>query len=394
MRLLVRLSFAASVLAVLALGAALPRLVTPGHAQLSASGTWVGSNVGGAANALTITVPGVGSMNDLLGVPIRLLPQSNNAAGTATVNVNGLGAYAVDRLSGGALVPIAGGDFSTNVLAEIMWDGAEFVHKNPATGTEPVGKEGDFTNTVPAGWLVENGQCISQTTYAALYTYYGGTDLYSPGSTGGACSSGNFHVKFSNGRASIAADTQGGVTAGISSTYCGSTIPSTCGNQNRSIGASNLPTGTFPVSTSFSNSASLSVSTSFSNSASLSVSTTNSGSVDIPAGQGSHNHASSSDNTLVFLKSPSNVIAGGNGWGTINANTGSSTSTATLPDMSGTFSGSGSGTASGTISGSPTGTASGTISGSPTGTATLNGGSQTALQTLQPSSVVLKAVKY
>lgn len=234
----------------LIVGAFAPSFLGPLRAQLNAPQTW-GGTAGGSINALTLTIPNVSAMADLLGVPIRFLPANANAAGVTTVNINGIGAQAVMRTSGGTLVPIAGGDFGSGSpppYAEIMWDGTEFVQTNPATGTDPVGHEEAFTGAasqIPAGRLVENGVCISQTTYAALYASYGSTDLYSPGSTGSSCPGGQFHVKFANGRASVAADTQGSVTASVltnAGSGCAATAPAVlCGAQSRSLAQGNLP---------------------------------------------------------------------------------------------------------------------------------------------------------
>lgn len=224
------------------------------RAQFSAQSTWVpASGVGGGANAVTLNVPNVSQLADLLGVPLRFLPTNVNAAGTTTVNVTGLGAIAVKRYSAGALVPIAGGDFTTGVMVEVTYDGTQFVQPNPATGTAPVGSEISVTagTAAIAGYLIANGTCISQTTYSALFAFYGGVDVWSPGSTGGACPAGQFHLPFANGRNAVAYDTQGAVTAGVL-TNAGSSCAATavgvlCGQQNRSVAQANLPNVNFTV---------------------------------------------------------------------------------------------------------------------------------------------------
>lgn len=224
-------------------------------AQMAAQMTWVpAANIGGTGIAVTITIPAANQMTDLLGVPIRFIPTNSNSvayAGTTTVNVNTIGAQPVKRASGGSLVAIAGGDFSPGVPATIMWDGTEFVQIDPATGTDPVGTERHFTGpTVPNGWLVENGQCVSETTYAALWAYYG-SDIWSPGSTGGACSAGNFHLPYANGRTAVAPDNQGSQTANVltnAGSGCAATsVAVSCGLQNRTIGQINLPNVNFTV---------------------------------------------------------------------------------------------------------------------------------------------------
>jgi hypothetical protein len=254
MRLNGKFFIGVALLAAVAAGSFLSQYVGKAHAQLDAVQTWVTSaNVGGTSNAVILTIPNVTSSNDLLGVPLRFLPASSNSAGATTVTIyngflNVLTTQAIYRVSGGALVPIAGGDFGSGVRAEIVWDGTQFTQTNPATGTDPVGMEKLFSGAaavLPSGYLVENGICVSQTTYPALYASYGSADLYSPGSTGGACPGGQFHVKFANGRASVAADTQGGVTANIltnSGSGCAATGPGIlCGAQNRTLAQNSLP---------------------------------------------------------------------------------------------------------------------------------------------------------
>jgi hypothetical protein len=224
------------------------------RAQFSSQSSWIpASGVGGGANAVTLAVPNVVALSDLLGVPLRFLPTNINAAGATTINPTSLGAVAVKRNSAGSLVPVAGGDLSTGVMVEVVYDGTQFVQTNPATGTAPVGSEISVTagTAAIAGYLIENGTCVSQTTYSALFAFYGNTDVWSPGSTGGACAAGQFHLPFANGRSAVAYDTQGGVTAG-KLTNAGSGCAATavgvlCSQENRQIGQTNLPNVNFTV---------------------------------------------------------------------------------------------------------------------------------------------------
>lgn len=244
-------------LCALGIAALLAGAPQPVRAQLSSVTTWIpASGVGGSANAVTLTVPNIGAMSDLLGVPLRFLPKSTNAAGGTTIAVNSLSAESVLRVStsvgGGLLVPIAGGDFGAATLGsagfpyvEVLWDGTEFVQNNPATGNAAVGSEISLTApSVPNGYLIENGACVSQTTYAALYVYYGGSgDLWLTQAGGVACSAGQFHLPFANGRAAVAFDQQGSVTAGVltnAGSGCNATAVAVgCGAQNRSLSSTN-----------------------------------------------------------------------------------------------------------------------------------------------------------
>lgn len=233
--------FAAAVLAVQVLVPPPP----PARAQLSAAGTWIPASGVSGTNTVSLTLAGIGGMADLLGVPVRFIPLNANAAGATNVNF-GFGNVQVKRASGGALVPIAGGDFSTTAFAEIIYDGTQAVQTNPATGSEPVGTEIVFSGIaaqIPAGYLIEDGRCVSQTTYSGLYTAYGSTDTWSPGSTGGACAGGSFHLKYANGRASVAVNTQGVATGPLTNCTAGIAIP--CGNPTQALSS----TGQLPLFT-------------------------------------------------------------------------------------------------------------------------------------------------
>ena len=236
------------VLAVIGIAALLVGIPRPVIAQFSAQGTWIpSSGVGGTGSAVTLTVPNIASMSDLLGVPLRFIPANTNAAGGTTITVNAFSAESVKRSSSGLLVPIAGGDFTaggTAPFAEVIWDGTEFVQKNPATGNDAVGTEKSFTNTVPAGWLVEDGSCYSRTTYAALFAYYGSTDLWATQASS-SCTGSQFAVPKANGRISVAVQNQGSGTGPLTNCTAGVTV--NCGAQQQTLVAGQVP----QVSTSY-----------------------------------------------------------------------------------------------------------------------------------------------
>lgn len=85
------------------------------------SGAWTAS---GSANIQTITLsPAPTSMAQLLGIPIIVSSQGINT-GAVTLNVNGMGAIAVNTPSGVALAP---GALSTNSYYEVAYNGSFFV---------------------------------------------------------------------------------------------------------------------------------------------------------------------------------------------------------------------------------------------------------------------------
>ena len=120
MRLVAR-SFYALLVAALLVGAA----VSPGRAQLNASDTWA-STAGGSSNVLTLTLQTAGSMNDLIGVPIRFEPSSANVGGGTTINVNSYGAYAVDKPGPSGPVALTGGEFQAGQAATVVFDSVRF----------------------------------------------------------------------------------------------------------------------------------------------------------------------------------------------------------------------------------------------------------------------------
>lgn len=245
-------------LAALALFGVNNLLPTKTHAQLGAVQTWAGT-AGGTASAITFTVHNVASLNDLLGVPIRFIPSANSLGATT---------LAVGLDSGGPLTATAvlrkttniglqapsGSELIIGVMSELTYDGTEFVITSNVDMT-PVGQSIDMrtTGAAPAGYLLEDGTCASQTTFtAALFAAIGTT--YNSGAPS-ACTGSTFAVPFANGTASIALDTQGANTANrVTSGGSGCALTSVgvfCGVQNTTLLTSNLPAytpaGSVPV---------------------------------------------------------------------------------------------------------------------------------------------------
>jgi hypothetical protein len=213
------------------------------------TGSGIGGASSGSANAQVVTVaPFVLST----GVSVNFKATYPNS-GPLQVNVNSAGLVNVYRRSQYGATMSVGGEVFAGQMVTLQWDGTEW--QCMSCDIVKVGHEEIFTNnSVPAGYLIENGQCVSQTTYADLYTYYGASgDLWSPGSTGGACSAGNFHLPFANGRTAVAYDQQGGQTAGVltnAGSGCNATsVAVLCGSQNESLNSTNqlpqlTPSGT------------------------------------------------------------------------------------------------------------------------------------------------------
>jgi len=94
----------------------------PARAQFHAQQTYAGT-AGGSASAITLTVPGIASFADIVGVPIRFVVASNSINGGTTVTVGGL---AAEPLTRGDKTAVQAGDLLAGSIAEIMWDGTEY----------------------------------------------------------------------------------------------------------------------------------------------------------------------------------------------------------------------------------------------------------------------------
>jgi microcystin-dependent protein len=111
------------------------------------------------------------------------------------------------------------------------------------SGTEvlglPVGMMFDYAGTTaPTGWLLCNGQAVSQTTYSALFAIISTTY----GNPGG----GNFNLPDCRGRVTAALDSLGGTAANrltnpVSNGVDGSAIANSGGLQNLTLVQGNIP---------------------------------------------------------------------------------------------------------------------------------------------------------
>jgi microcystin-dependent protein len=204
-----------------------------------------------------------------------------------------------------------------------------------------------LSNTLPtivgsgASFIFLNGQAISRTTFPQLFALWG--TLYGSGDGTSTFNVPNFQEAVPVGQSGMG----GGTDPDLFAT--GSLGPTLVGNATVTVEQTNLPNVNFTLNGS-------------ADTSSLSVST--SGSVSIPAGQGSHTHPTSPALATVG-------VSAGSGFTGIIEGTGQIVEAATLPAMSGTFSGSGSIGSNATLSGTAA-----------------SGGSGTAMENIQPSIVV------
>jgi microcystin-dependent protein len=201
--------------------------------------TWAGTAGGANTNTLTVALSNAQSLSDLLGVPFRFIPAGDNT-GPATIAVNGLTATAVRRQTSIGLQPLSSGELQGGVVTTVMYDGTYIEILSPTDPT-PIGKTVQFRgSTAPRGTLIEDGSCVSQATYAALYSVIG--TAY-----GSGCGGGQFALPDSRGAVFAALDNQGSQGAASRLTSAGSgcaatgLTPTICGGQNVTLAANQIP---------------------------------------------------------------------------------------------------------------------------------------------------------
>lgn len=101
-------------------------LAAPAAAQFADQATYAGASTG-SANAYAITVPNVGAMADVVGVPIKFLPNFPNT-GDATLAITGLTPVHIYKPSSSGPVLLTGGELvsSPAQMACGIWDGTHF----------------------------------------------------------------------------------------------------------------------------------------------------------------------------------------------------------------------------------------------------------------------------
>ena len=101
----------------------------PAAAQLNAVQTW-GGTAGGTSTALTVPINNVVGLGDLLGIPIRLLPNGvNNGPATLAIVLDSggtLGPIAIKKLSPSGMAALTGCELKTGQESTLVYDGTEF----------------------------------------------------------------------------------------------------------------------------------------------------------------------------------------------------------------------------------------------------------------------------
>lgn len=191
---------------------------------------WGGTSTG-TANAQVVAIA---NFRLAVGSSISFIPGVSNTA-TTTVNVNSSGNVGVKRSTNVGSADLVGGEFVANMgPVSLTYNGTNWLLNGRF---DEVGQSREFyNNTFPLGYQIEDGSCISQTTYAALFTAIS--------TTYGSCSAGLFKAPDTRGRAMYALDNQGanGAASRLTSTWgCTATAlnGTGCGSQSNALTSTN-----------------------------------------------------------------------------------------------------------------------------------------------------------
>jgi microcystin-dependent protein len=154
--------------------------------------------------------------------------QFNALNGNApTLNVNSLGAIALQYYSAGAWRAVPAALFNTDTISRVAYNANAGAYRL----LDVVGDTGEvkpFAGTAaPAGYLLCFGQAISRTNYVGLFTVLGTTYGAGDGST-------TFNLPDLRGRVAAGLDNMGGSAAGRLSAVIGGTILGAAGGSERS----------------------------------------------------------------------------------------------------------------------------------------------------------------
>jgi microcystin-dependent protein len=214
-------------------------LPPPHHAsaQYEDQGTWGGTSAG-SVNAQTITIANLSANKP--GIVLRFIPGFTNT-GPTQVNVSGIGLVNVLRPSSIGLVAFSGQEFQAGEATCITYNNVASAYQLACNvDMTRIGQTIEVRGSVaPRGSLIEDGSCVSTTTYAALNTVIG--------TTYGTCSAGLFKLPFSNGTAFVAFDGQGanGAANRITVSCASPNSPVLCGTETKTLGAGQIPTISF-----------------------------------------------------------------------------------------------------------------------------------------------------
>jgi hypothetical protein len=153
--------------------------------------------------------------------------QFNSLNGNApTLNVNGLGAIALQYYSAGAWRPAPAALFNTDTISRVAYNASAGAYRLLDVQGD-TGEVKPFAGTAAlVGYLFCFGQAISRTNYAGLFAVLGTTYGVGDGST-------TFNLPDLRGRVAAGKDDMGGVSAGrLSTVMAGTTLGAGGGGEN------------------------------------------------------------------------------------------------------------------------------------------------------------------
>jgi microcystin-dependent protein len=213
-------------------------LTTPISLNQGGTIVYTGGTSSGSANSQSITTTSPTFFYQT-GAVVTFIAGFTNT-GPLQVNVQGLGLKNVFRRSQLGATMSVGGEVIVGQTVQLQWDGSEF--QCVSCGIYLVGEIKTFAGAPPSGWLLLDGSCQLQTSYADLYSVVGNAP-------GGSCSSGSFALFDGRGNVLAGLDTQGSNgNANRLSTYCTSgTLGELCGAQSQTLAQSGLPNVTLSI---------------------------------------------------------------------------------------------------------------------------------------------------
>lgn len=172
------------------------------------------------------------------------------SVGADTLNVNALGALAIYEPSSSGPIKINAGDIQSGQMVTMSYDsalnssaggfhllGGQTISGIPSGSLMPYAG-----STAPNGWLLAYGQCVSTTTYPALYAAIGTT-----WSTTDSCTTGNFGLPDMRGRV-VAGMDPSNATGRLTSPISAAALGNAGGVQDETIAVANLPNYDLSVS--------------------------------------------------------------------------------------------------------------------------------------------------
>jgi len=209
-------------------------LTTPLSPGQGGTPIFAGGQSTGATNAQVVATTTPNSFSLVAGYRVTFIAGFTNTA-ALQLNVRSTGLQSVYRRTNlGATSTVSGEVIAGNPYS-VTYDGSKFILDSDDIIKVGNIEYGGWANP-PPGRLLAQGQAISRTTYAALYSLYGTTYAVGDGVT-------TFNLPDLRGRIATMQDTALRITTSCPNA---NVIGTTCGAQNQTIAQANLPDYVLP----------------------------------------------------------------------------------------------------------------------------------------------------